>query len=99
MGPAPGGVLTIKVAYGPIRGSMKTAETKVYVRENEEMTFLNESIDIDFEPFSIYQYRCNIVVYIEAWCAGEGENNPYTILTGENGCFVPQPSALSITIQ
>lgn len=97
MGPAPGGVITIRVAYGPNGGSMKTAQSISFTRDSEENTQINEEIDLQFSPTD-YQYRFNVVIYVEAWCAGEGENNPYTLLTNEGGCFTPSQASLSVTI-
>lgn len=97
MGPAPGGVINIRIAYGPNGSSMKTAQAISFTRKDDKTNTIDEEVDLEFSHTD-YQYRFNVVVYIEAWCAGPGENNPYTLLTNEGGCFTPSQASLTITI-
>lgn len=102
----PGGKFIIKVHYGPVGTTMRKASKVVEItNEPGAKLKLNENFNLDFTPTeengitkTLYQYRFTVVVYIEAWPVGEGDNNPWVLLSADNGCFQPMQTKLDFKI-
>ena len=102
----PGGKFVIKVHYGPVGTTMRKASKVVEITNEPGANLeLDENFNLDFPPKkenditkTLYQYRFTVVVYIEAWPVGEGDNNPWVLLSADNGCFQPMQTKLDFKI-